>query len=265
MALHGSSFCCKGNVFSMELTTMPRLGIKSFKKLAHLSSTFPKQSSYAVAEYSKRRQKFQLFPGCCHLDMRNGSSTILIQNSRLLSLRPCQVKGEDVEGSSSGESLILDLETLERDLNIAIAEENYAKAARIRDSLKLLQEDSNTAVLAANARFYDAFRCGDLARMQTLWAKGDEVCCVHPGPRGISGYDDVMTSWEYVWANYEFPLFIELKDIKVHVRGDMGYVNCVELVKTKGSSWGGQFVTNVFERIDGQWFISIHHASPIDL
>ncbi|KAM6574395.1 hypothetical protein CsatA_022722 [Cannabis sativa] len=264
MALHGSIFCCKGNVFSMELTTMPRLGIKSLRKLVCLS-TFRKQSSYVAVEHYGRRHKFQLCHGYSHLNMRNGSSTILIQNSRRLSLRSCQVKGENVEGSSSGESLILDVETLERDLSIAIAEENYAKAAKIRDSLKLLQEDSKTSVLAANARFYDAFRCGDLAMMQTLWAKGDEVCCVHPGPRGISGYDDVMTSWEYVWANYEFPLFIELKDIKVHVRGDMGYVTCVELVKTKGSSWGGQFVTNVFERIDGHWFISIHHASPIEL
>ena len=193
------------------------------------------------------------------------SAATLIQNSRLLSLRPCQVKGEDSEGNGSGESFIFDVETLQRDLNIAIAEENYAKAAKIRDSLKHLNEDSKTSVLAANARFYNAFRIGDLATMQTLWVKGNEVCCVHPGARGISGYDDVMTSWEYVWANYEFPLDIELKDVKVHVRGDMGYVTCVELVRTKGSSWGGQFVTNVFERIDGQWFICNHHASPIDL
>lgn len=175
------------------------------------------------------------------------------------------MKGEDSEVSLTGESILLDEQTLERDLQIAIAEENYAEAAKIRDSLKLLHEDSKTFILAANARFYNSFRTGDLAAMQTLWAKGNNVCCVHPGARGISGYDDVMTSWEYVWANYEFPLEIELKDVNVHARGDVGYVTCVELVKTKGSSWGGQFVTNVFERIGGQWFICIHHASPIDL
>ncbi|CDY07911.1 BnaC03g36120D [Brassica napus] len=40
----------------------------------------------------------------------------------------------------------------------------------------------------------------------------------------------------------------------------------MEFVKTKGSSsWGAQFVSNVFERIDGQWFICIHHASPVDI
>lgn len=101
--------------------------------------------------------------------------------------------------------------------------------------------------------------------MQVLWAKGENVCCVHPGVSGITGYDNVMESWEVVWADYEFPLRIELKYVEVHVRGDIGYVTCVEMVRTKGSSWGRQFATNVFERIDGQWFICIHHASQVDL
>ncbi|KAF8075457.1 hypothetical protein N665_1092s0009 [Sinapis alba] len=75
-----------------------------------------------------------------------------------------------------------------------------------------------------------------------------------------------MESWEVVWMNYEFPLQIELKDVETHVRGEVGYVTCMEFVKTKGSSsWGAQFVTNVFERIDGEWFICIHHASPVDI
>ena len=161
----------------------------------------------------------------------------------------------------SGESIIINEQTLERELQIAIEEENYAQAAKIRDSLRLLQEDSKASVLAANARFYNSFRKGDLAAMQALWSKGDNVCVVHPGVSGISGYDLVMGSWEYVWADYEFPLKIEIKDVQVHVRGDVGYVNCTEMVKTKGSSWGKQFATNVFERVNGEWFICIHHAS----
>jgi ketosteroid isomerase-like protein len=175
------------------------------------------------------------------------------------------VKSADSQDPLSGESFIMDEQTLEQDLQIAIAEENYVEAAKIRDSLKNLYEDSKTSILLANARFYDSFRTGDLAAMQTLWAKGDNVCVVHPGACGISGYDDVMESWEFVWADYEFPLDIQLKDVRVHVKGNIGYVTCREFVKTEGSKWGVQFATNVFERIDGQWFISIHHASPVDL
>ncbi|XP_054781228.1 uncharacterized protein LOC129288602 [Prosopis cineraria] len=179
--------------------------------------------------------------------------------------RLVRVKREDSESMWSSESIVLDEQTLEEELHNAIAEENYAKAAEIRDALKNLQKDIKATVLGANSRFYDSFRTGDLAAMQALWARRDEVCCVHPGLKGISGYDDVIESWNFVWANYEFPLEIKLEDIKVHARGDMGYVTCMEFVKTKGGRWGGQFVTNVFERIDGQWFICIHHASPIDL
>ncbi|KAL6534327.1 hypothetical protein OROHE_013252 [Orobanche hederae] len=178
----------------------------------------------------------------------------------------CQVtREEELSGPLSGESILLNELTLKRELQIAIEEENYAEAANIRDSLRLLQEDSKASVLAANARFYNSFRKGDVAAMQALWSKGEHVCVVHPGVSGISGYDLVMGSWEFVWADYEFPLEIEVKDVQVHMRADIGYVTCIEMVKTKGSSWGRHFATNVFERIEDQWFICIHHASYVDL
>ncbi|GAA0181733.1 hypothetical protein LIER_30278 [Lithospermum erythrorhizon] len=180
-------------------------------------------------------------------------------------LRLCKVKAEDSEGTLNGESIILEEQTLEQELQAAIKEENYAQAAKIRDCLRHLQEDSKASVLAANARFYNAFRNGDIATMKTLWSKGDHVCVVHTGVSGITGYDLVMGSWEFVWAEYEFPLHIEIKDVQVHIRGDTAYVTCIEMVKTKGNSWGRQFVTNVFERINGQWSMCVHHASYIDI
>lgn len=195
----------------------------------------------------------------------SGTFTPFRQRPHSHSLRPCRVMSEDSEGTLSGENILLNEESLARDLKTAIKEENYARAAKIRDSLRLLQEDSKASVLAANARFYNSFRNGDLAAMQTLWSKGENVCVVHPGVSGITGYDLVMGSWEFVWAEYDFPLDIEIRDVQVQVRGDMGYVTCIEMVKTKGSSWGKQFATNVFEKVDGQWCMCIHHASYIDL
>ncbi|XP_058109336.1 uncharacterized protein LOC131252682 isoform X2 [Magnolia sinica] len=186
--------------------------------------------------------------------------------SHLHSWSQLQVKSGESEGALSGEGVILDEQTLEQDLQRAIEEENYARAAKIRDSLRILHEDSKASILAANARFYNAFKNGDLAAMHAIWAKGDSVFCVHPGAGGISGYDLVMGSWELVLgADYEFPIHIDLKNVEVHVKGDIGYVTCMEVVKTKGSSWGKQVATNVFERADGQWFMCVHHASHIDL
>ncbi|KAL6337179.1 hypothetical protein AAG906_036493 [Vitis piasezkii] len=261
-----SSFCHNGIVVDIrELNNLPCPCNSTFRMLPHVSSPSMKSYNSVLASAFGTGTRVHRVLSSPPVRWQIGTATLLGQTSNLFSVRPCQVKSEDSEGTLSGESILLDEQSLMRDLQIAIEEENYAQAAKIRDSLRLLHEDSKASVLAANARFYNSFRKGDLAAMQALWAKGENVCVVHPGLTGISGYDLVMGSWEIVWADYEFPLQIELKDIQVHVRGDMGYVTCVELVKTKGRSWGKQFAINVFERIDGQWFICIHHASHVDL
>ncbi|KAG9453238.1 hypothetical protein H6P81_006142 [Aristolochia fimbriata] len=189
------------------------------------------------------------------------------QYSHFRSWGPPKVKSEDSEGAvGSEDDFIWDEQALNQALHVAIKEENYIRAAEIRDNLRNLQEDCKLSVISANTRFYDAFRNGDLATMQSLWANHGNVYCVHPGAGRIVGYDLVIQSWEAVLGfDYEFPLQIELQNIEVHVRGDVGYVTCIESIRTKGSGWGKQIATNVFERIDGQWFICIHHASHVDL
>ncbi|XP_010464564.1 PREDICTED: uncharacterized protein LOC104745087 [Camelina sativa] len=245
MALHGSGFLCKVSS-TVDVTSL----FGGSTKMLHLPKSYPTHCNMVLASSNAF--------GLAHLKLQNKEPW-----SRL---RPCQVKREDSNQTADVESVSVDENTLKQDLEIAIQEENYVEAAKIRDKLKELQEDNKASVLSANSRFYQSFRNGDLAAMQSLWSKSGNPCCVHPGAKGITGYDDVMESWEFVWVNYEFPLQIELKDVEAHVRGDMGYVTCMEFVKTKGSSsWGAQFVSNVFERIDGQWFICIHHASPVDI
>ncbi|CAO2047225.1 unnamed protein product, partial [Urochloa humidicola] len=165
-------------------------------------------------------------------------------------LTAAHVKSGEAEGRPSTESATAsnpDEESLQRELETAIQEEDYGRAAALRDELRLLQEDGRSAVLAANTRFYTAFKNGDLVAMHQAWAKGDHVYVVHPSAGRISGYEMVMQSWEMVCdADYEFPLQIDL-------------------VRTKGSSsWGKQVATNVFEKVDGKWFMCIHHASHFD-
>lgn len=247
MALRGSAFLFKGPSTreSSSLFSVAR-------KLPHLPKLYTIQCKMVLAS-----NKFE----SGHLKLQNRKP-----RSCLRSWKPCRVKSDDHQQTAGVDSVSLNENTLKQDLQIAIQEENYTKAAKIRDTLKALHEDSKASVQSANAQFYESFRKGDLAGMQSLWVKSGNACCVHPGANGITGYDYVMESWEVVWMNYDFPLEIELKNMEIHVRGDVGYVTCMEFVKTKGSSsWGAQFVTNVFERIDGQWFICIHHASPVDI
>ncbi|XVE76474.1 hypothetical protein DITRI_Ditri12bG0176200 [Diplodiscus trichospermus] len=258
MALQGLGFC-----YNVNVNCVPCSSTISCRSLPCFSPPSPKPC-YVVLARTSGGNKNEFSSGQCLSKLPSGRPPSLRQNLHVVSMMPCQAKGDD-DTDLSAESLMSDEQTLQRNLQIAIEEENYAKAAKIRDDLRLLYEDSKASILTANSRFYDAFRRGDLATMQNLWAKGDEVCCVHPGANGIVGYDFVMESWEIVWMNYEFPLEIELKNVVAHVKGDFGYVTCMEFVKTKGSSWGGQFVTNVFERINGQCYICIHHASQADL
>jgi ketosteroid isomerase-like protein len=183
-------------------------------------------------------------------------------------LRRCKiahVKSGDFDGFPKTEEIMVDEETLQSDLDRAIKEEDYARAAKIRDDLRMLHEDAKASLLAANARFYNAFKNGDIAAMYSIWAKGDHVYVVHPSAARISGYDVVMQSWEMVCnADYEFPLSIDPKNIEAHVRGGLGYVTCLEVVKTKGKSWGKQIATNVFEKVNGTWLMCVHHASHIE-
>ncbi|KAK7390436.1 hypothetical protein VNO78_25741 [Psophocarpus tetragonolobus] len=252
MALYGTTLSFNAlSSTTKEFNISPHPFISSFQRLHHVCLQSFAPNRLVLGKSFGRGDQLCLLPG----------QFPLLQMGRFR----LGVKGEDSEGVLNNENIALDEQTLEEELQNAIAEENYAKAAEIRDTLKNLQKDSKTTLFGANSRFYESFRNGDLAAMQTLWAKKDEVCCVHPGLKGISGYDDVIESWNFIWANYEFPLQVKLEDIKVHVRGDMGFVTCMEFVKTAGGRWGGQFVTNLFEKIDGQWFICIHHASPIDL
>ncbi|XP_043814178.1 proline-rich receptor-like protein kinase PERK15 isoform X2 [Manihot esculenta] len=263
MATNGSSNTTKGakrfqayfeedykvTIFTYQGLRFPYSCINSFK-LPHL-----KDKHLFSPSTSATPLKLDI-PGRTHKP-----SVPFTKSSQLLSLRAYQVTSENSEETLSGESIIQDEHALMRDLQIAIEVENYAQATKLRDSLRILQENNKASVLAANNQFYDAFKNGNLASMQALWAKGDNVCCVHPGAKWVIGYDEVIKSWEFEWMYYDFPLEIELKNVGVHFKGDIGYVTCLEVVRTKGGGWGSHFATNVFERIDGQWFICIHHAS----
>ncbi|KAF8766309.1 hypothetical protein HU200_007826 [Digitaria exilis] len=190
---------------------------------------------------------------------------IQIADSNLRRCKIVHVKSGESDGYPKTEDMLIDEETLQSNLDRAIQEEDYARAAKIRDDLRILHEDAEASLLAANARFYNAFKNGDIAAMYSIWAKGDHVYVIHPAAGRISGYDVVMQSWEMVCnADYEFPLSIDLKNIEIHIRGNLGCVTCLEVVKNKGRTWGKQVATNIFEKVDGVWLMSVHHASHIE-
>lgn len=195
------------------------------------------------------------------------SATFSVSRNRIQWLLYAQSSsglGGGAEGSSGSDNLMLDEQSLEVELKNAIQAEDYAQAARLRDELRMLHENNQAGILAANARFYKAFEKGDLSAMRMIWSKGNNVHCIHPGAGCISGYDIVMESWELTLGpELDLPLQIKLQNVEVYIKGNLGFVTCLELVRTSGNNWGKQVATNVFEKVEANWYICLHHASHI--
>lgn len=118
--------------------------------------------------------------------------------------------------------------------------------------------NDETALLAANAAYYEAFAARDLAAMGAIWAQ-ENVSCVHPGWSALIGWRAILASYRDIFRNPRQEAVIA-RDEKALVCGDEGRVFCVETV-------GGAalLATNWFRHVDGRWLLVHHQASPLAL
>mmetsp|Transcript_27717 Transcript_27717/g.49490 ORF Transcript_27717/g.49490 Transcript_27717/m.49490 type:complete len:209 (-) Transcript_27717:282-908(-) len=174
-----------------------------------------------------------------------------LRPARRQRLRTQALAGDSLTGNS--------LARLNQRLDEAIAREDYAAAAAIRDDLKQLERVSTLGVEEANAAFYRAFQSGDVKAMGEIWGKGEHVQCVHPWAGCIAGHEEVMESWNIVLSGANFDIL--LKDVRVHASENQGWVTCLEVMDGEDSR-GRLIATNVFEKQNGKWVIIHHHASP---
>jgi ketosteroid isomerase-like protein len=122
--------------------------------------------------------------------------------------------------------------------------------------------EEQALVAEANAAFYRAFEALDLEHMKTLWLQSDDVKCVHPAWERLSGYEQVMHSWDLIIQNTNRIRF-ELQDVSVVVNGGIGWVSCLENIFDGDTALGTAVTTNLFQQNpDGRWLMIHHHASP---
>jgi ketosteroid isomerase-like protein len=131
---------------------------------------------------------------------------------------------------------------------------DVAPGAKLRPTI-MPRDDLD--VLAANAAFYRAFADRDSDAMDALWARRDEVACVHPGWQALHGRDRVMESWRSILDSPDAPE-ISFSRPAVVAAGEMAFVICVESLQG-----GSLAATNVFVRESGEWRMVHHHAGPI--
>ncbi len=114
-----------------------------------------------------------------------------------------------------------------------------------------------TAVLAANRAFYDAFAERNSGIMEHLWAREHVVACIHPGWAPLHGMDAVLGSWRAILGSPDAPT-IQCTDATALVFGETALVTCVEHVRD-----GSLAATNVFTLERGEWRLVHHQAGPM--
>jgi uncharacterized protein (TIGR02246 family) len=122
-----------------------------------------------------------------------------------------------------------------------------------------------TAVADANLAFYRALEARDLETMASVWYHDESVSCVHPGWHRLDGWDEVERSWENIFSNSR-PWAVSCEDIRIALAGDLAWVTCVEVIVPFGADEESEAArmqaTNLFGRVDGEWRLVHHHASP---
>ncbi|GFR49368.1 hypothetical protein Agub_g11394 [Astrephomene gubernaculifera] len=185
-------------------------------------------------------------------------------SSRIAMHKPQIIRDRRIARSTADRASLdsdVSIAELEADLSLALAQEDYKLAARLRDAIQQKQQVSKLAVEDANRRFYDAFMSGRVEEMAKVLGEGEQVQVVHPGSSCIAGREQVLASWGAVLRHVRPGAFkLVLEDVRVHARGDMGFVTCVEVVDADDSR-GRILATNVFEKQGGVWRIVQHHGS----
>jgi ketosteroid isomerase-like protein len=119
---------------------------------------------------------------------------------------------------------------------------------------------SDSEVLLANTRFYEAFTAGDFAHMADLWAEHAPVTCIHPLSPALSGRTAVLESWKQILRSPP-SVVLRCERPSVHlVTTQVAIVTCYE---GEGTHPAHLAATNVFAIEGGRWRMVHHQAGPL--
>jgi ketosteroid isomerase-like protein len=121
------------------------------------------------------------------------------------------------------------------------------------------------AVVEANRRFYRAFESLEIENMEKVWLKDRQIVCIHPGWRKLAGWGPVMQSWERIFEGV-FEMKFEIGDVDVTMTADLAVIVVEENLTQRGYDGIMKtqvLTTNVFEKVGNEWFLVMHHGSPV--
>lgn len=113
----------------------------------------------------------------------------------------------------------------------------------------------------AETAFYDAIERADMALLDAVWSKEDNIVCVHPGAMRIEGRAAVMESFEQMFSQAPI-LDFSIVDT-LYTGNDSLAVHLVrEEIALDGQVVSIMVSTNIYQKEQGSWRMLLHHASP---
>ena len=117
---------------------------------------------------------------------------------------------------------------------------------------------------SAEAAFYHAFETGDVQAMAAVWEQSEDVVCVHPAHTALTGYAEVMASWESILTTTD-GFDIRFRCLH-HLLGDSIVVHVgVEEITSADGDRVTVPATNAYRLTDEGWQLCLHHASPVQV
>ena len=101
--------------------------------------------------------------------------------------------------------------------------------------------------------------------MNELWYKELAVTCIHPGWPLIQGRKEILQSWINIFNNTMVMQFTIIES-SITIEGEWGWIVCTESLRSvvNGKVNEGRVeATNIFRRVENQWYLVHHHGSPI--
>ena len=125
------------------------------------------------------------------------------------------------------------------------------------------------AIRDLETRFVTAFNAKDVDAIMKVYAPDVVVFDVTP-PRQYVGADAYRRDWQETFASMPGPMKFSLSDLDITVDGNHAYSHSIQYVNGAGKDGKPVIlnvrVTDVYQRINGNWLITHEHVSvPVDL
>ena len=130
-----------------------------------------------------------------------------------------------------------------------------------------MSEKDNKQIHEVNELFYKALGNRDIELMKKVWVNDERAGCVHPGWTVLRSFDAIIQSWENIFDPQD-QVDINLYEISLEMKGKIAWITCIQemvYINRDPIMFNLSQSTNIFEKIDSNWLMLFHHASPLPI